>query len=110
MNAVFCDLRIPLSLGLDPKLLAGILSTATGRCWSVDTYNPVPGVMENVPSSNDYKVRKTDCSLRLSARHSNTESYSNYAAMECIVVAKNIASLKKTGPFYGRVVLVPHLW
>ncbi len=42
-------------LGLDPKLLAGILSNATGRCWSVDTYNPVPGVMENVPSSNQYK-------------------------------------------------------
>jgi len=42
-------------LGLDAKLLAGILGAATGRCWSVDTYNPVPGVMENVPSSNEYK-------------------------------------------------------
>ena len=31
------------SLGLDPKLLAEILSSATGRCWSVDTYNPCPG-------------------------------------------------------------------
>ncbi len=40
---------------MDKKLLASILSSATGRCWSVDTYNPVPGVMENVPSSNDYK-------------------------------------------------------
>ena len=47
------------SLGLDPKLLAGILGSATGRCWSVDTYNPCPGVMPNVPSSNDYKVKKT---------------------------------------------------
>jgi hypothetical protein len=46
------------SLGLDPKLLAGILGSATGRCWSVDTYNPCPGVMPNVPSSNDYKVTK----------------------------------------------------
>ena len=42
-------------MGLDPKLLASILGSATGRCWSVDTYNPVPGVMPNVPSSNDYK-------------------------------------------------------
>ena len=25
------------------------------RCWSVDTYNPCPGVIENVPSSNDYR-------------------------------------------------------
>lgn len=55
----FLEARITLvfncSLGLDPKLLKDILSSATGRCWSVDTYNPVPGVMENVPSSNDYK-------------------------------------------------------
>nr|ACO15473.1 3-hydroxyisobutyrate dehydrogenase, mitochondrial precursor [Caligus clemensi] len=43
------------NLGLDVKLLASILSTSTGRCWSVDTYNPVPGVMENVPSSNEYR-------------------------------------------------------
>jgi 3-hydroxyisobutyrate dehydrogenase len=43
------------SLGLDPKLLSSILGSATGRCWAVDTYNPVPGVMPNVPSSNEYK-------------------------------------------------------
>ena len=45
-----------INLGLDPKLLADILGSATGRCWSVDTYNPCPGVLPNVPSSNDYKV------------------------------------------------------
>jgi len=48
-------MNLGISLGLDPKLLASILSSATGRCWSVDTYNPCPGVMPNVPSSNDYK-------------------------------------------------------
>jgi len=48
-------MNLGIKLGLDPKLLAGILGSATGRCWSVDTYNPCPGVMENVPSSNDYK-------------------------------------------------------
>ncbi len=45
-----------IQLGLDPKLLADIMGSATGRCWSVDTYNPCPGVLPNVPSSNDYKV------------------------------------------------------
>lgn len=48
-------MNLGISLGLDPKLLAGILGSATGRCWSVDTYNPCPGVMPNVPSSNNYK-------------------------------------------------------
>ncbi|KAG7275485.1 hypothetical protein CRUP_022737 [Coryphaenoides rupestris] len=33
-------------LGLDPKLLARILNMSSGRCWSSDTYNPVPGVMD----------------------------------------------------------------
>uniref|UniRef100_A0AAR2L6Y9 3-hydroxyisobutyrate dehydrogenase n=1 Tax=Pygocentrus nattereri TaxID=42514 RepID=A0AAR2L6Y9_PYGNA len=42
-------------LGLDPKLLAKILNMSSGRCWSSDTYNPVPGVMEGVPSVNNYQ-------------------------------------------------------
>lgn len=48
-------MNLGIKLGLEPKLLAGIMGSATGRCWSVDTYNPCPGVMENVPSSNGYK-------------------------------------------------------
>ncbi|KAK3106391.1 hypothetical protein FSP39_019036 [Pinctada imbricata] len=48
-------MNLGISLGLDPKLLASILNTSSGRCWSSDTYNPCPGVLENVPSSNDYK-------------------------------------------------------
>jgi len=48
-------MNLGIKLGLDPKLLASIMGSATGRCWSVDTYNPCPGVIENVPSSNDYR-------------------------------------------------------
>ena len=42
------------SLGIDPKVLAGIINTSTGRCWSTDSYNPYPGVMEHVPASRGY--------------------------------------------------------
>lgn len=35
-------------------MLAKILNMSSGRCWSSDTYNPCPGVFENVPSSNNY--------------------------------------------------------
>ena len=42
-------------LGLDPKMLAKILNMSSGRCWSSDTYNPCPGVIDGVPSSNNYK-------------------------------------------------------
>lgn len=55
MIGVSETMNLGMNLGLDPKLLAKILGSATGRCWSVDTYNPVPGVMENVPSSNHYQ-------------------------------------------------------
>lgn len=41
-------------LGMDPKVLAGIINTSSGRCWSSDTYNPTPGVIEGVPASNNY--------------------------------------------------------
>ncbi len=55
MIGVSETMNLGVNLGLDPKLLSEILGSATGRCWSVDTYNPVPGVMPNVPSSNGYK-------------------------------------------------------
>mmetsp|Transcript_21662 Transcript_21662/g.42548 ORF Transcript_21662/g.42548 Transcript_21662/m.42548 type:complete len:308 (-) Transcript_21662:64-987(-) len=42
-------------LGIDRKVLADIMNTSTARCWSSDTYNPAPGVMEGVPSSREYE-------------------------------------------------------
>ena len=42
------------SLGIDAKVLAGVINTSSGRCWSSDTYNPFPGVLPNVPSARDY--------------------------------------------------------
>ncbi|MFP6560521.1 3-hydroxyisobutyrate dehydrogenase [Paraburkholderia sp. B3] len=42
------------SLGIDPKVLGGIMNTSTGRCWSSDTYNPYPGVIETAPASRGY--------------------------------------------------------
>ena len=31
-----------------------MFSTSTSRCWSVDTYVPVPGILESVPANRDY--------------------------------------------------------
>ncbi|MDT4837893.1 3-hydroxyisobutyrate dehydrogenase [compost metagenome] len=42
------------SLGMDPKTLAGILNTSSGRCWSSEINNPYPGVLENAPASRGY--------------------------------------------------------
>jgi len=32
-------------LGMDAKKMASIFNTATSRCWSCDSYNPVPGTL-----------------------------------------------------------------
>lgn len=55
MTAVSEALSLGIKLGVDPKVLSAIINTSSGRCWSSDTYNPCPGVLPNVPSSNDYQ-------------------------------------------------------
>ena len=48
-------MNLGIRLGLDPSMMAEIINTSSGRCWSSDTYNPCPGVMPGVPSSNNYQ-------------------------------------------------------
>lgn len=47
-------MSLGVALGMDPQVLAGIINTSSGRCWSSDTYNPFPGVMDNVPAARGY--------------------------------------------------------
>ncbi|MDP8985151.1 MAG: 3-hydroxyisobutyrate dehydrogenase [Pseudomonadota bacterium] len=47
-------MNLGVALGIDPGVLAGIVNTSSGRCWSSDTYNPYPGVMDNVPAARGY--------------------------------------------------------
>lgn len=54
MIATSEGLSLGEKLGIDPKILSNILSVSTGRSWCIDSYNPRPGVMENVPSSKNY--------------------------------------------------------
>ncbi|MDG2047722.1 MAG: 3-hydroxyisobutyrate dehydrogenase [Halioglobus sp.] len=41
--------------GLDPKVLSEIMLASSGRNWSLEVYNPYPGVMGATPASNDYQ-------------------------------------------------------
>lgn len=40
--------------GLDPKILSEIMQKSSGKNWSLEVYNPYPGVMENAPASRAY--------------------------------------------------------
>jgi 3-hydroxyisobutyrate dehydrogenase len=42
-------------LGLDPKTFFDIASKASGQCWSMTTYCPVPGVGPETPADRDYE-------------------------------------------------------
>lgn len=42
MAAVSEGLALGKDLGLDPKVLTEVFNTSSARCWSSDTYNPVP--------------------------------------------------------------------
>jgi len=69
-------MNLGVKLGMDPAIMASIFNSSTSRCWSSDSYNPVPGVMPNVPSSKGYEggfgvdLMTKDLSLAINAAHS----------------------------------------
>lgn len=72
-------LQLGINNGLDPKVLSEIMLKSSGRNWSLEVYNPVPGVMPNVPASRDYqggfmvKLMQKDLGLAMgAARTSNS--------------------------------------
>lgn len=48
-------MNLGINLGVDPKLLASVINTSSGRSWSTEVSNPVPNVSPNAPSNNGYK-------------------------------------------------------
>lgn len=49
------SMALGVKLGADPNVLSEIMGVSTARCWSLDTCNPIPGIMENTPSSRNYE-------------------------------------------------------
>ena len=48
-------LALGVKEGLDPAVLSGIMAKSSGSNWSLERYNPWPGVMEKVPASRGYE-------------------------------------------------------
>ena len=42
------------ALGIDTGILANIINSSTGRCWSSEVYNPWPGIVETAPAARGY--------------------------------------------------------
>ncbi|OJJ44986.1 hypothetical protein ASPZODRAFT_70682, partial [Penicilliopsis zonata CBS 506.65] len=66
-------MNLAIRWGLDPKVLADMVSTSTGRCWPMDVNNPVPGVVDAAPASRGYEggfgvsLMKKDLRLAIAA-------------------------------------------
>lgn len=50
-------------LGLSAQKFHDLVSQASGQCWVVDTYVPVPDVLPNVPANHDYKPGFTNAMM-----------------------------------------------
>ena len=48
-------LRLGTQNGLDASVLSEIMLASSGKNWSLERYNPYPGVMPTSPASNDYQ-------------------------------------------------------
>ncbi len=79
-------LQLAIDNGLDPKVVSDIMLQSSGCNWTLQKYNPCPGVMENVPASKDYlggfmvKLMNKDLNLAMNAA-ANSESATPMAAM-----------------------------
>ena len=75
------SLQLGVDNGLDPAVLSEIMLKSSGCNWSLEKYNPYPGVMDGVPASRDYeggfmvKLMQKDLGLAMQAAlasHSST--------------------------------------
>lgn len=88
-------LQLGMDNGLDPKVLSDIMLKSSGCNWSLEKYNPVPGVMDSVPSSNGYQggfmvdLMLKDLGLAMAAALASKSSTPMGAA------ARNLYSLHK---------------
>jgi 3-hydroxyisobutyrate dehydrogenase len=48
-------LALGVNNGLDPAVLSEIMKQSSGGNWSLNVYNPYPGVMDGVPASRGYQ-------------------------------------------------------
>lgn len=83
--------------GLDVTVLSDIMKNSSGKNWALELYNPVPGVMENVPASKGYqggfmtKLMLKDLGLALD------NANINQASVPMGALARNLFSVHASG-------------
>lgn len=72
MIAVAEAFMLGKKLGLEPEKFFEISSKASGQCWSMTSYCPVPGIIPNVPANRDYSPGFTTAMMLKDLRLSQT--------------------------------------
>lgn len=80
-------------LGLDHQKLFDIASTASGQCWSLTTYCPVPGPVPTSPANRDYAAGFTAAMMLKDLKLAQEAAQSNDAATPMGAQASAIFSL-----------------
>lgn len=80
MIAVSEAFALGKKLGLDPQKFYEISSKASGQCWSMTSYCPVPGILPTAPSNRDYAPGFTTAMMLKDLRLSQAAAQSAGAA------------------------------
>ncbi len=80
-------------LGLDAQTFFNISSTASGQCWSMTSYCPVPGPVPKSPANNDYKAGFTTAMMLKDLKLSQTAAQSVGASTPLGAEATELYSL-----------------
>ena len=102
-------------LGLDPQTFFDISSKASGQCWSMTSYCPVPGPVPTAPSNSEYEggfaaaLMLKDLKLAMEAASSVDASVPMGAAAESLYQA--FANLGGAGKdFSGIIKMLDGSW
>ena len=66
-------MNLGLKLGLDAEVLAELINSSSGRCWSSEINNPVSGISKGAPAERDFaggfgvSLMKKDLRLAMTA-------------------------------------------
>ncbi|GAK44124.1 3-hydroxyisobutyrate dehydrogenase [Tepidicaulis marinus] len=80
-------------LGLDAQTLFDISSTASGQCWSMTSYCPVPGPVPASPANNDYKPGFTAAMMLKDLRLAQEAAQSAHAATPLGAMAASLYAM-----------------
>ncbi|TMJ12964.1 MAG: 3-hydroxyisobutyrate dehydrogenase [Alphaproteobacteria bacterium] len=103
-------------LGLDPQTFFDISSKASGQCWSMTTYCPLPGVGPSTPADRDYEggfaaaLMLKDLRLAMEAAR-NADSYTPMGSAAEELYTRFAESLGGGGKdFSGIIKMIDDSW